>query len=392
MDDPWYSPCTWQAERLEWRFEYNSLSAKRTITAPGLTLDVPIADTCKFPSPQAWLEAWAKKNKKRLPPSQEEALTLELDLFGTTEPPPEAVQVEVVTDELTPEEERDRLFLERQVERAFYQAGKALKELRDRRLYRSTHNTFEEYCRDRFGFKRRHPYRLIEAADVLDNLIGTQSDEEEDEHQMCPNGTQTEDETEMTTNGTQTQEEDNPSKMRTIGTQILPTTERQVRPLTQLEPAQQRQVWQQAVTEAGGKVPSSRLVKDIVQRIRERTKVPIPYRVGDVCEILVKDNPELRGLGGCWCIVTEVREFSCLVRAWNGEYAVREENLKDLGYSGQMREEVRKISDRLLQLQSLKHEETARAILEALGKLKRPYLNPLEEKLVQFLEGEAINY
>jgi hypothetical protein len=67
------------------------------------------------------------------------------------------------------------------------------------------------------------------------------------------------------------------SEMRTIGLQILPTTERQVRPLTQLEPSQQREVWQQAVEEAGGKVPSSRLVKDIVQRIRERTRVPIPY-------------------------------------------------------------------------------------------------------------------
>ena len=59
--------------------------------------------------------------------------------------PSEALQVEVVIDDLTPEEERDRLILERQVERAFYQAGKALKELRDRRLYRSTHNTFPEY-------------------------------------------------------------------------------------------------------------------------------------------------------------------------------------------------------------------------------------------------------
>jgi hypothetical protein len=176
--------------------------------------------------------------------------------------------------------------------------------------------------------------------------------------------------------------------LTTIRAQILPTTERQVRPLTQLEPQQQREVWREAVTESGGKVPSARVVSDIVQRIRERTRVPIAYRVGDVVEILVKDNPELRGMGGCWAIVSEVREFSLLIRAWNEEYTVREENLKDLGYSPAQREEVRKLSDRLTRLSSI-DEETVKAIGAALGKLKRPYLTPLEEKLLAWLESES---
>ena len=145
--------------------------------------------------------------------------------------------------------------------------------------------------------------------------------------------------------------------------------------------------WQQAVEAAGGKVPSGRIVKDIVQRILERTKIPIPYRVGDVCEILIKDNPDLRGLGGCWCIVIEVREFSCLVRTWNGEYTVREENLRDLQYSPDHRQKMKGLSHRLVELRSLGEEETVRAILETLGSLKRPYLNPWEEKLLEFLEG-----
>jgi len=45
---------------------------------------------------------------------------------------------------LSPEEEQLRLQLERKVERAFYEAGCALRELREHRLYRSTHQTFEE--------------------------------------------------------------------------------------------------------------------------------------------------------------------------------------------------------------------------------------------------------
>ena len=72
----------------------------------------------------------------------EEAVALELGLG-----------VEVIElAQLSVEEEGDRLQLERRVERAFYEAGMALKELRDRRLYRSTHKTFEEYCRARFGY------------------------------------------------------------------------------------------------------------------------------------------------------------------------------------------------------------------------------------------------
>ncbi len=190
------------------------------------------------------------------------------------------------------------------MEKAVFEAGKALIELRDglrpavgdRRLYRSTHSTFEEYCKDRFGFGRRHPYRLIEASAVFDNLM-----------KMCPNGTQTETESsdaKMCPNETQTENEE----MCPNRSQILPTSERQVRPITKLEPQQQWEVWQTAVEEAGGKVPSARVVDNVVQRIMERTKAPNPYRVGEVCQILAKDNPELRGKGGCWCIVNHVGE------------------------------------------------------------------------------------
>ena len=172
---------------------------------------------------------------------------------NSTEQPTSALQisVEVVeTSKLTPEEERVRLHLERQVERAFYLAGKALAELRSRRLYRSTHKTFEEYCRDRFGYSRRKMDYLIAGAEVFDNLL------------LKTNGSQKE-EPETRLVGSQNSE----TETRTIGSQILPTSERQVRPLTKLEPSQQREVWQQAVTSAGGKVPSGRIVKDIVQRM-----------------------------------------------------------------------------------------------------------------------------
>ncbi|WP_317111087.1 hypothetical protein [Chroococcidiopsis sp. SAG 2025] len=97
------------------------------------------------------------------------------------------VAVEVLS-ELTETEAAERHRLELRVERAFFEAGRALRELKQKKLYRSTHKTFEDYCAQRFGFSRRHPYRLIEAASVFENLcpIGTQNDLPTNERQILP--------------------------------------------------------------------------------------------------------------------------------------------------------------------------------------------------------------
>ncbi|WP_242072161.1 hypothetical protein [Nostoc sp. FACHB-110] len=129
------------------------------------------------------------------------------DVFDEDNPATVTITVNAVeVPELTEDEQRDRLHLERRVERAFFEAGKALMELRDRKLYRSTHKTFEEYCRDRFGHSRRQSYLLMDAAVVFDNLA-----------EKCDRNDH-----------------------------ILPTNEWQVRPLTKLDPDLQPEAWQQA--------------------------------------------------------------------------------------------------------------------------------------------------
>ena len=270
----------------------------------------------------------------------------------------------VEVPELTEQEISDRLHLERQVEKAFYLAGKALTELRDRKLYRSTHKTFEEYCRERFGFERRYPYRLIESTVVVDNLI-----------KMCPNRTHFQND--LDTSAPDTSEE-----------QILPINEYQLRPLIPLEPEVQREAWQKAVEEAGGKVPSGRIVKDVVQRIMERTQVPNTYQLGEVYQIIVKDNPELRGRGGCWAIVSAVNDFSCSVRMWDGEYGVGLQHLKSFNYLPAECEQMQVICDRINQVYSSGLEEPVQRFLESLGKLNRAYLTALEEKVLSLLESE----
>jgi hypothetical protein len=87
--------------------------------------------------------------------------------------------------------------------RTFVDVGNSLMKIRDGKLYRAEFDTFEDYCQKRWGWTRNYGKRLIHAAEVVENL------------ENVPTGT-------------------------------LPTTERQARPLANLEPEQQREAWQRA--------------------------------------------------------------------------------------------------------------------------------------------------
>ena len=98
--------------------------------------------------------------------------------------------------------------------RTFVEVGTALLTIRDRRLYRAQHGTFEDYCQGRWGMSRPRAYQMIDAATVVGNL-STIVDK-------------------------------------------FPTTESQARPLTQLPPEAQPVVWQRAVeTAPEGKVTAA---------------------------------------------------------------------------------------------------------------------------------------
>lgn len=128
---------------------------------------------------------------------------------------------------LSLEEQKQRKYLEQQIQKAFYQAGLALQTIRDKKLYRSTHSTFEEYCHDRFGFTRRSAYYLIDAVKVVDNL-----------------------------------------KKCEPMVHILPVNERQCRTLKSLKPEQQREAWNLAISVANNQAPSGTIVKKVVNQIK----------------------------------------------------------------------------------------------------------------------------
>lgn len=52
----------------------------------------------------------------------------------------------------------------------FFEVGRALLTIREKKLYRSSHATFDTYCRDRWGMSRIHAWRLIGAAERLQLL------------------------------------------------------------------------------------------------------------------------------------------------------------------------------------------------------------------------------
>ncbi len=63
---------------------------------------------------------------------------------------------------------------------AFVECGRALATIRDERLYRADHGTFEDYCAARWGFTKTHANRLIDAAQVAEavtpiGVIATES-------------------------------------------------------------------------------------------------------------------------------------------------------------------------------------------------------------------------
>ncbi len=122
--------------------------------------------------------------------------------------------------------------LETVVERGqqtFVEVGRALAEIRDSRLYRQEHGTFEDYCRSRWGFTRRRADLLIEGAETALRL----------------------------------QNENNCSQ--------TPKTESQARPLTKLkEPEQQREAWSKAqeIARDEGKPVAARHVEMAVDEVR----------------------------------------------------------------------------------------------------------------------------
>ena len=246
-------------------------------------------------------------------------------------------------EELTPEEESERHRLELKVERAFYEAGAALRELRDKRLYRGTHKTFEQYCRERFRYNRSRSYQLIDAAAVVDNLA------------KCPQFVDK-----------------------------LPVNESQCRPLADLEPEEQCEAWGELLQQTGGDRPTGRAVKGIVEQKKAKppTGVTDSYSKDQAFTLAGLSGQE-RKYNGCWAIATAVNDFTVEVEVYDAVLTVKPDNLEPIDSPAEC-QQVQAIAARIKRLRAYELDRGAYPILESLK--RHTYLTPLEEELLTFLE------
>lgn len=103
----------------------------------------------------------------------------------------------------------------------FVAVGEALATIRNEKLYRQSHKTFEDYCNERWNFSRSYASRLIGAASVVNDLL--------------PMG----------------------------NNMPMPSNERMTRPLAQLAPELRQEAWRRAVATA----PDRDVTADQVQQV-----------------------------------------------------------------------------------------------------------------------------
>ena len=169
---------------------------------------------------------------------------------------------------LTSSERRELASLEATVEQgraAFVAVGNALTAIRDRRLYRETHSTWEAYLRERWDIGRTSSYGLMVAAAVVADVSAIAD--------------------------------------------IVPQSESVARPLAPLTTEQRREAWSRAVDEAGGP-PTAAQVRQAAAEVAPRP-APAPGECGveahraaelaAVRALLPVGLPFLRGGDLYWC-------------------------------------------------------------------------------------------
>jgi hypothetical protein len=133
--------------------------------------------------------------------------------------------------------------------KTFIEVGEALFIIRDKRLYRREFNTFEDYCQEKWTLSKPYVNRIIAASLTFNNLT--------------PMGA------------------------------ILPESERQVRPLTNLEPEIQKEVWKEVVETHGENITAAKVQsvvndwKPVNQEIKEVKNKPM-FAISTPEELLKK--------------------------------------------------------------------------------------------------------
>ena len=149
---------------------------------------------------------------------------------------------------------------------SFVEVGEALSDIRDARLYRATHGTFESYCAEKWGMSKRHCDRLISSAETVQTL-------------------------------------------GPIGPKSI-TTESQARELARVEPARREEVIRKADIATGGKITAAAIKQAAVEVVepvaqdKPRARFEMPPRalfiargaINELEKIQSKDRERIEAL------------------------------------------------------------------------------------------------
>ncbi len=188
---------------------------------------------------------------------------------------------------------------------AFYEVGRALMEIRDRGLYKDVlgFDTFEAYCRGRWDFSRRHAYRFIEAVEVIGHVSESDTKPRINLEQTRPLSKLEPDQQRQAYLYRQLEAAQVQKQICPNG-QKIEIPESQLRPLTKLRdnPEKQREAWAKAVATApdGMEIRDKGLYRDVLGyetfesycKARWDMSKMHAYRLMDSCKVIdtVKSN------------------------------------------------------------------------------------------------------
>jgi hypothetical protein len=132
-------------------------------------------------------------------------------------------------------ESRDLIALEKIVAKGlqtFVEVGEALAEIRDRKLYKIEHATFADYCKEKWKMSDRRARQLMDSAEVVGDL--------------AKSGT------------------------------VVPLSERQARPLTQLPQVQRAEAFREAAKTSATGTPTAKEVEAVVKKLKPKKAQQTP--------------------------------------------------------------------------------------------------------------------
>jgi hypothetical protein len=128
---------------------------------------------------------------------------------------------------------------------------------------------------------------------------------------------------------------------------------------------------------------------ELVSNNKKSSHTPFPFQVGEVVRVIARDEPKLRGYGGCWAIITKVNQFSGNIMTWNQEIdLVHPQYLESLNYRKSEALNRQKLADKIQKILEKNPESIVRQILSIIGREKQPVLTPMQEKLLDFFAEE----